>query len=116
MSMKSMTAEESAINRLIELGTVTYETAGWGTGKVSVKCRSNTRCEKESLNKPLIALSVDESAVQRESIEDYVIQELARKLRDREIRVLTIEDKRYNSAKRKFKLWKNAYKSENRSG
>ena len=114
VSMKGMTAEESTINRLLEMGTVTYEAAGWGTGKVSVKCRSNTRCEKESLNKPLIALSVDENAVQKETIEAYIIQELAKKLRDKEIRILTTADKKYNAAKRKFKLWKNAYKNENR--
>lgn len=110
MSMKGITAEESTISRLLALGTVTYEATGWGSGRISVKCRSNIRCEKESLNKPLIALSVDEDKVEQENIEGYVIRELGQKLRNREIRVLTIEDKRYSAAKRKFKLWKNAYK------
>ena len=109
-SMKGVTAEESTINRLLALGTVTYETTGWGTGTVSIKCRSNTKCEEESLNKALIALSANENEVGKEDIEEYVIRELGKKLSDNEIKVLSVEDKKYNIAKRKFKVWKDNFK------
>lgn len=36
--MKGVTVEENTIGRLLTLGTITYETTGWGTGEVSVKC------------------------------------------------------------------------------
>ena len=42
--MKGVTVEESTIDRLMTLGTITYETTGWGTGEIVVKCRSNTKC------------------------------------------------------------------------
>ncbi len=108
--MNGVTAEESTINRLLALGTVTYETTGWGTGTVSIKCRSNTKCEKESLNKALIALSADENEIKKENIEEYVVKALSKKLCDNEIKVLSVEDKKYNIAKRKFKVWKDNFK------
>lgn len=113
--MKGVTLEESTIDRLIELGTVTYETTGWGTGEVSVKCRSNTRCEKESLNKAVIAFTVNENDIEKEHVEEYVVRELGKKLAAKEVRVLSVEDKKYNIAKRKFKAWKNKYKDEHMS-
>lgn len=113
--MKGVTLEESTIDRLIELGTVTYETTGWGTGEVCVKCRSNTRCEKESLNKAVIAFAVKESDIEKERVEEYVVRELGKKLAAKEVRVLSVEDKKYNIAKRKFKAWKNKYKDEHKS-
>ena len=113
--MKGVTLEEGTINRLLELGTVTYETTGWGTGEVCVKCRSNTRCEKESLNKAVITFTVNENDIEKEHVEEYVIGELEKKLADKEVRVLTVEDKKYNTAKRKFKAWKNKYKDEHKS-
>ena len=113
--MKTSTIEETTIGRLMSLGTVTYETSGWGTGEISIKCRSNTKCEEESLNKAVIALKADESEVSQENVEAYVVKELGKKLASNEVHVLTVEDKKYNIAKRKFKAWKNNFKKENRS-
>lgn len=113
--MTGTNVEEATIDRLMELGTVTYETAGWGTGEISIKCRSNTKCEEESLNKALIVLKVSENEVNESNVEAYVVKELGKKLAANEVHVLTVEDKKYNIAKRKFKAWKNNYKSENRS-
>lgn len=113
--MTTTNIEETTIVRLIELGTVTYEVAGWGTGELAIKCRSNTKCEKESLNKALISMKADESSLNKDNIEEYVIRELGKKLAENEVHVLTEEDKKYNIAKRKFKAWKNTYKSENRA-
>jgi hypothetical protein len=110
--MKSESVEET-IDRLIELGTVTYEATGWGTGEILIKCRSNIKSEKESLNKALISLTADESEVKQENIEEYVVRELGKKLATNEIHVLTVENKEYNTAKRKFRAWKNNYKNEN---
>lgn len=113
--MKGVTLEESAIDRLIALGTVTYEATGWGTGEIVVKCRSNTRCEEESLNKAVISFTVNENDIEKEHVEDCVVKELGKKLAAKEVRVLTVEDKKYNIAKRKFKAWKNKYKDEHKS-
>ena len=113
--MKGVTLEESTINRLLALGTITYETTGWGTGEVYVKCRSNTRCEEESLNKAVISFTLNEKDIEKEQVEECVIKELGKKLATKEVRVLTVEDKKYNIAKRKFKAWKNKYKDENKS-
>jgi hypothetical protein len=41
------------------------------------------------------------------------VRELGKKLAANEIHVLTVENKKYNIAKRKFKVWKNNFKSEN---
>lgn len=113
--MKGVTVEESTINHLLTLGTVTYETTGWGTGEIIVKCRSNTRCEKESLNKSVITLVLNENDVEKEQIETCVVRELGKKLETKEIKVLSEERKKYNTAKRKFKAWKNKYKDEHKS-
>ena len=110
--MKGVTVEESAIDRLLALGTVTYETTGWGTGEIIVKCRSNTRCEKESLNKSVITFSLNENDVEKDQIEACVVRELGKKLETKEVKVLSEENKKYNMAKRKFKAWKNKYKDE----
>lgn len=112
--MKGITVEESTIDRLLELGTITYETTGWGTGEISIKCRSNTKSEEESLNKALISLNVKESDIEKDEVEDYVVRELGKKLADKEVKVLSVEDKKYNIAKRKFKAWKNSYKNEHK--
>lgn len=112
--MKGITVEESTIDRLLELGTITYETTGWGTGEISIKCRSNTKSEEESLNKALISLNVKESDIEKDEVEDYVVKELGKKLADKEVKVLSVEDKKYNIAKRKFKAWKNSYKNEHK--
>ncbi len=113
--MEVITTQESTIDRLLALGTVTYETTGWGTGEIAVKCRSNTRCEKESLNKAVITFTLKESEVEKEQIEACVVKELEKKLAAKEVRVLSVEDKKYNIAKRKFKAWKNKYKDEHKS-
>ena len=113
--MKTTNIEETTIVRLIELVTVTYEVTGWGTGELAIKCRSNTKCEKESLNKALISMKVNEENLDHENIEEYVVRELGKKLAVNEVHVLTEEDKKYNIAKRKFKAWKNTYKNENRA-
>lgn len=113
--MKGVTVEENTIDRLLALGTVTYEATGWGTGEISVKCRSNTKCEKESLNKAMIQFIVREEELSQDMVEDYVIKELGKKLIAKEIKVLSEEDKKYNIAKRKFKVWKNTYKSEHQT-
>lgn len=113
--MEGVTLAESTIDRLLTLGTVTYEATGWGTGEVLVKCRSNTKCEEESLNKALLTFSVKEEEIEQDQIEAYVIRELAKKLVAKEVRVLTVENKKYNKAKRKFKVWKDQFKDENRS-
>lgn len=113
--MKGVSAEENTIDRLLTLGTITYETTGWGTGEVSVKCRSNTKCEKESLNKAVITFTVKENDIEQEHVEDCVVKELGKRLAAKEVRVLTEEDKKYNIAKRKFKAWKNKYKDEHKS-
>ena len=112
--MKGTTVEESTIDRLLALGTMTYETTGWGTGEISIKCRSNTKSEEESLNKALIALNVKESDIEKDEVEDYVVRELGKKLAAKEVKVLSVEDKKYNIAKRKFKAWKNSYKNEHK--
>lgn len=113
--MKGVTLEESTIDRLMTLGTVTYETTGWGTGEIIVKCRSNTRCEEESLNKAVISFTVNETDIEKNQVEKFVVKELGKKLAEKEVRVLTVEDKKYNIAKRKFKAWKNKYKDEHKS-
>lgn len=113
--MKGVTVEENTIDRLLELGTVTYETTGWGTGEIFVKCRSNTKSEQESLNKAVISFTVNENEITRDAVDDCVRKELGKKLAAKEVRVLSTEDKKYNIAKRKFKVWKNTYKSEHRS-
>lgn len=113
--MKGVTLEESTIDRLLTLGTITYETTGWGTGEVCVKCRSNTKCEQESLNKSVIVFTVSENDIEQNHVEEYVVRELGKKLAAKEVRVLTVEDKKYNTAKRKFKAWKNKYKDEHKS-
>lgn len=113
--MKGVTVEESTIDRLLELGTMTYESTGWGTGEVIIKCRSNTKCEKESLNKALISFTVNEKEIEKDQLEEFVIRELGKKLESREVHVLSVEDKKYNAAKRKFKNWKNNYKSEHQT-
>lgn len=113
--MKGVTIEERTIDRLLTLGTVTYETTGWGTGEIVVKCRSNTRCEKESLNKAVITFILNESDVEKEKIKACVIKELGKKLETKEVKVLSEEKKKYNMAKRKFKAWKNKYKDEQKS-
>ena len=93
--MKGVTIEERTIDRLLTLGTVTYETTGWGTGEIVVKCRSNTRCEKESLNKAVITFSLNESDVEKEKIKACVIKELGKKLETKEVKVLSEEKKKY---------------------
>ena len=113
--MKGVTIEERTIDRLLTLGTVTYETTGWGTGEIVVKCRSNTRCEKESVNKAGITFILNESDVEKEKIKACVIKELGKKLETKEVKVLSEEKKKYNMAKRKFKAWKNKYKDEQKS-
>jgi hypothetical protein len=113
--MKSVNVEETTIDRLLALGTITYEATGWGTGEISIKCRSNTKCEEESLNKAIISLKVSESEVEKGNVEEYVVKELGKKLANNEVHVLTVEDKKYNIAKHKFKVWKNNYKNEHRS-
>ncbi len=113
--MMGVTMEESTIDRLIALGTVTYETTGWGTGEIIVKCRSNTKCEEESLNKAVITFTVNEGDIEKENVEACVVKELGKRLETKEVRVLTVEDKKYNIAKRKFKAWKNKYKDEHKS-
>jgi hypothetical protein len=110
--VKSVNDDENTIDRLIALGTVTYEATGWGTGIISIKCRSNTMCEEESLNKSLISLKADEDEIKKENVEEFVVRELGKKLAAKEIHVLTEENKRYNIAKRKFKVWKNNYKNQ----
>lgn len=110
--MKGVTVEESTIDRLLALGTMTYETTGWGTGEISIKCRSNTKCEQESLNKAVITFTVSESEIEKEEVEEYIVREMAKKLAAKEVKLLSEEDKKYNIAKRKFKVWKNTYKSE----
>jgi hypothetical protein len=111
-AVKSINNDETTIDHLIALGTVTYEATGWGTGMISIKCRSNTKCELESLNKPLISFSASEDDVQEDTLEEYVIRELEKKLESNEIHILTVENKKYNIAKRKFKVWKNNYKNQ----
>lgn len=113
--MKGVTIEESTIDRLLALGTMTYESTGWGTGEIIIKCRSNTKCMKESLNKSLISFIVSEKDVEKEEVEAFVIRELGKKLESKEIHVLSEDDKKYNAAKRKFKAWKNEYKNEHQS-
>lgn len=110
--MKGVTVEESTIDRLLALGTITYESSGWGTGDIVIKCRSNTKCEKESLNKAVISFNVKEEEITQEQVEEFVIRELGKKLEQKEVKVLSEADKKYNIAKRKFKVWKNTYKSE----
>lgn len=113
--MKGVTVEENTIDRLLTLGTITYETAGWGTGEISIKCRSNTKCEQESLNKAVITFKLSENEIEEEKVEEFVIRELGKKLESKEVHVLSEEDKKYNIAKRKFKVWKNNYKNEHKS-
>lgn len=113
--MKGVSTEESTISRLMTLGTVTYETTGWGTGEIVVKCRSNTKCEQESLNKAIITFTLNEQGISKDNMEEHVIRTLGKKLENKELRVWTEEDKQYNKAKKKFKNWKNTYKSEHSS-
>lgn len=113
--MKGVTVEENTIGRLLALGTVTYETTGWGTGEIVVKCRSNTKCEKESLNKAVITFALHENEVNKAQIEACIVKELGRRLEAKEVKVLSEEDKKYNAAKRKFKAWKNKYKDEHKT-
>ena len=113
--MKGVSTEESTISRLMTLGTVTYETTGWGTGEIVVKCRSNTKCEQESLNKAIITFTLNEQGISREDVDSHVVKELGKRLENKELRVWTEEDKQYNKAKKKFKNWKNTYKSEHSS-
>ena len=113
--MKGVTVEESTIDRLMTLGTITYETTGWGTGEIVVKCRSNTKCEEASLNKAVITFTVEESSIDRDKVGECVVKELGKRLAAKEVRVLSVEDKKYNIAKRKFKAWKNSYKNEHKS-
>ena len=35
------------IKHLMESGTVTYETSGWGTGEISIRCKSNAKSEED---------------------------------------------------------------------
>lgn len=110
--MQGVKIEGNAIAFLKEKGTIAFESAGWGTGEITIKCRSNTKCEKESLNKPMISFVVKEDNIKPEEVEAYAEKELLKKIDANEIKVLSVEDKRYNAAKRKFKSWKNDYKSE----
>ena len=52
------------------------------------------------------------SDIEKNEVEDYVVRELGKKLAAKEVKVLSVEDKKYNIAKRKFKAWKNSYKNE----
>ena len=113
--MKGVTVEENTIDRLLTLGTITYESSGWGTGEVVIKCRSNTKCEQESLNKAVISFKVSEKDIEQEQVEEFVVRELGKKLEAKEVKVLSEADKKYDIAKRKFKVWKNTYKSEHQS-
>lgn len=110
--MKGVNADGVTIDRLKELGTIAFESTGWGTGEIQIKCRSNTRCEKESLNKPVITFTIAEADIKEDEVEAYAIQELSKKLAAKEVKILSVEDKKYNAAKRKFKVWKNEYKRE----
>ena len=76
--MKGVTVEESTIDRLMTLGTITYEATGWGTGEIVVKCRSNTKCEEESLNKAVITFTVEESNIDRDKVGECVVKELGK--------------------------------------
>ncbi|MDE7321272.1 MAG: hypothetical protein K2N73_00840 [Lachnospiraceae bacterium] len=100
------------IKHLMESGTVTYETSGWGTGEISIKCRSNIKCAEDSMIKELVALKASESEVSRENVDEYVVKALEKKLTDNEIHILTVKEKKYSRAKRKFQLWKNMYKKK----
>ena len=109
--MMGVNVDEHTIDHLLELGTIAFESTGWGTGEVIIKCRSNTKCEKESSNKSVISFVVPESEIEENQVKEYAIRELQKKLAAKEVKVLSVEDKKYNSAKRKFKAWKNEYKS-----
>lgn len=110
--MKGVSLEENTIIKMIDDGNITYQTSGWGTGKISVKCRSNTATEVDSLSKDTIVFYVDESAVTEESITGVITKELGRRLSDRQIRVVSWEDRQLSQQKKKFKALKNSYKRE----
>lgn len=110
--MAEVSMAGSTIGRLLTLGTMTYESTGWGTGEISIKCRSNTKCEQESLNKAVVTLTASEDVVIKEGLENFVIREMEKKLENKEVKLLTKENKSYNIAKRKFRAWKNQVKSE----
>lgn len=100
------------IKHLMESGTVTYETSGWGTGEISIKCKSNTKCAEDFIDKEFVALKASESEVSRENVDEYVVKMLEKKLTDNEIHIFAVKDKKYGRAKRKFQLWKNLYKKK----
>lgn len=108
--MKEVTMEERILNRLMDAGAMKIETTGWGTGKVSVKCKSNTKEEVESLNKPTITFLFEEEQVTEDTIENRVMKELCRKLSEKEIKVMSVEEKRLAKQKKQFKAWKASYK------
>ncbi len=110
--MQGVKIEGNAVAFLKEKGTIAFESTGWGTGEISIKCRSNTKCDRESLNKSVITFVVKEEDITEEQVEEYAEREILKKLEANEIKVLSVEDKKYNAAKRKFKAWKNDYKSE----
>lgn len=103
---------ECTIKRLLESGTVTYETSGWGTGEILIKCKSNTKCGSELLNKNLIALKASECEVSRENVEEYLVKALEKKIAYNDS--CAGDGRKYNSVKRKFKAWKSTYKNEYR--
>lgn len=110
--MKGVSWEENTIMKMMNDGNITYQTSGWGTGKISVKCRSNTATEVDSLNKDTIVFYVDEATVTKESISGVITKELGRRLSDRQIRVVSWEDRQLSLQKKKFKALKNSYKKE----
>lgn len=110
--MKGVSLEENTIIKMINDGNITYQTSGWGTGKISVKCRSNTTTEVDSLSKATIVFYVDEASVTKDSIAGVITKELGRRLSDRQIRVVSWEDRQLSQQKKKFKALKNSYKKE----
>lgn len=74
--MMGVNVDEHTIDHLLELGTIAFESTGWGTGEVIIKCRSNTKCEKESLNKSVISFVVPESEIEENQVKEYAIREL----------------------------------------
>lgn len=110
--MKGATLEENTIIKMMDDGNITYKTSGWGTGRISVKCRSNTANKVDSLSKDTIVFYVDESNVTLESIPGCISRELGRRLSARELRIVSYEDRQLSKQKKKFKAWKNTYKRE----
>ncbi len=100
------------IKHLMESGTVTYETSGWGTGKISIMCKSNAKSEEDITDKEFAALKASENEVSRENVDEYVVKMLEKKLTDKEIHIFAVKDKKYGRAERKFQLWKNLYKKK----